>query len=239
MQFLYAIQEQSHISDETLKELGLDFLCGAPQRGVVSGPSGTACQIISRDASRIKYETKKQIWQKSTTGDYWVGYWIGEKVDPVKLERDLQLSGIMITLGDGNKWRIPTARMITGGTILPQSICYSNRKMKYKVKSQYIDFYNAGERLCQYICGEDVEFSDVDMLDIVYQAIMLNYNVGFDEINILELVSTDLFSAITFAIIGEDLTTKKKRLSQRCQLWQLGLIDYWPSWREVQELCLS
>jgi hypothetical protein len=54
------------------------------------------------------YEAETQTWEKSADGKFWLG-WCHDRVpDPESLERTEGVGGVMVKLGDGNLWRMPS-----------------------------------------------------------------------------------------------------------------------------------
>jgi len=213
MQFLYAIEDSSKIDAEKLKSLNLSRLVGATHRGCAIGPGGSPATLISLDSENVKYKPDSQSWTKSLDGNYWIGYWSDNLPTPTELAKDVMLRGIDIELGDGNNWHIPTSRMMSGDTTLPQSIIYTGKSVAYEILPEYLDYFNAGETICDYFTAPDSDLDEITALGIIYKSVMLNYQVGIDEINILQLISSDLMSVMLCAIIGKDISAKKKALT--------------------------
>ena len=154
--------------------------------------------LVTFDASVCRYEPENQEWEQyDDDGDIWVGMYTDErKPKPEELERDPQISGGYIVMGDNNKWHIPKVRAMFGGTALPQNIKLGRKGEiitepleKYAALSEQVDLMMddvLNSRNREYV----PRLTDQDKLRILYDVVSLNYNVGIIEINMLKLFNS-------------------------------------------------
>ena len=213
--FLYAFDGAEQIPDKTLEEAGLAALIGTvnTQRHNASGPNGADCMLITAgtDAALCRYKPDEQTWQKSLSGKYYVGFYNDSKPAPADLIREEQVSGHKVNL-DGCEWIIPLARVFPEGTRLPQTLLMGPEgTVIEKIIPKYAEFAKKTEILwgdMQILLGladGQPKLSDAESWLMAAEAFKLNYRVGPDEINALELITTQNIFAIFGAVI--DLPT--------------------------------
>jgi len=218
-QFLYAIRPHEIEGVATLRDQYLVKMIrpGYEVRSSSNGPAGT-CSIICSDGSdRCRYDPDAQVWTKSVSGDWWVGYYKSEKLPTEKeLRRKTMMEGHKIPLIDGQEWIVPAIRLLNGGSGLPESIQIDDcGKFVTKALSQYERISGAAERLFQDFRIEagidpgEMTLEANDRIGLAIDAISLNYCVGIDEVMILSLLTTTNLSSIMSAIL--DLPSLQKK----------------------------
>ena len=175
------------------------------------GPGGKACTLWQyRSASkRLLYKPEQQTWSESLTGGYWTGFYNDEKPTEQELRRDVQLAGHLIELGNGEKWLIPVARFISGGSRLPQSLILgSNGELVTETLPEFAAFGCKVEKLWQDFENEMNQVEAEPLVDakqrwqLAVEALRLNYFVGADEVNALRLLTTKNLNEIMAAILA-------------------------------------
>ena len=127
MNFLYYLPGLPNgfaITPSTLPEFGLGCIFDTETytRGdAVHGPDGGSGVIVSYAVNGVGvgHYSKKQVWQKIHGAAAWVGYEPANMPTPEDLARESGVSGFFKTLGDGNKWLCPLARLASGVPDVP------------------------------------------------------------------------------------------------------------------------
>ena len=216
--FLYAFDGREQVPNKTLEEAGLTAIIGPvnTQRHNASGPAGADCMLITAgtDAALCRYKPNEQTWQESISGKYQVGFYINDRPTPADLIREEQVSGHKVKI-DGCEWLIPLARMFPEGTRLPQTLLMGPEgTVIQKIIPKYAEFAKKAETLwedMQILLGlaeGEPKLTDAESWLMAGEAFKLNYRIGPDEINALELITTQNIFAIFGAII--DLPTIEK-----------------------------
>ena len=223
MQFLYAIEGVSAVNAAKLTECGLDKVLREPSRvmqspsavpceeGDAAGAAGAGCIFASgRDDTRLRYDPDKQRWEKSITGKgggYWIGYWLDAKPTAAELARDNQIDGHRIAV-EGDDWLVPCARVFPEGTRMPRAMALgADGKVYGQVMSKYRAFCKQAEvlwddlyRLIGWMEGDEV-LDAAAKFQMVVDALGFNYFIGVDELNALEILTTDNIERFLWAIV--------------------------------------
>lgn len=197
---------------ELYARLGLDgVLCGEylDSRGVESGPDGrTGCVIAEcQGTHKIGYWPAEQVWTECASGAYWIGYSHSEKPGPDDLARADMHTGHRVLLADGNEWLIPAARMVSGGTCLPETIRLDKTgEIQTDIMPEYAALRDTAIQLWEQASetgrfGGDLGFG----LDVACRALAVNYRVSKWEAGALGLLTTPLIQKIMEALV--DLPT--------------------------------
>lgn len=215
MQFLYAIENGSMVTGEMIKASGLshafdediDITQGSIESG---GPNNGKCVIFSAgQANKCRYKPAAQSWQKSNNGKFWLGVYNDDRPRPEELAVSVQLAGHWVKLEDGNKWLVPVARQIVGGSALPKSLVLgANGEVVEKQLPKYAGFWSRVEKLWNDFLVTNkmekdgkIQLTMAQRMQLAAEALGFNYRIGIDEINMLSMLTTQNMSKIEAAII--------------------------------------
>ena len=216
--FLYAFDGREQVPGAQLEEVGLADIIGPvnAQRHNAGGPNGTDCMLIvaGTDATLCGYKPDEQTWTRSISGEYYIGFYNDNRPAPADLAREEQVTGYKVKI-DGCEWVIPLARVFPEGTRLPQTLLMGPEgTVIQKIIPKYAEFAKKAEILwedMQILLGlaeGKPKLSGAESWLMAAEAFKLNYRVGTDEINALELITTQNIFAIFGAVI--DLPTIEK-----------------------------
>lgn len=216
--FIYAIPNVNTVGAELLANVGLSQLfdrAKETQRHITRGPGGGQCTLvcIGDNGKSLFYKPAEQTWQKSHNGKYWVGFYNDDPPTEQCLRRKMQLAGHYVELTDGGKWLVPVARILSGGSRLPQSLILgSNGQVTTEALPQYAEFSSKVEKLWEDFQIENgwkegkLQLSIAERMQLAIEALGWNYHVRTEEVNLLKLItSQNLSGEILAAII--DLPT--------------------------------
>ena len=215
MDFLYAVKT------DDLADLGLDPVIRRPYtcRGSADGPAGQCTVLSSGDGKLTRYAPADQVWTPSINGDYWVGYYQDDRPIAKELERSEMLDGHFVTLDDGGKWLIPVVRCIDGGCGLPASVSlHKDGQVLTKPLSKYSGLCAAAGALFDDFMaelkktGEPPKLDTAGRIKLAIDCLAWNYHVSADEINALEILTTQNLSKIFLAILDMPSLESKKKL---------------------------
>ena len=227
--FIYAIGGKK----PDLEGAGLAaFFDGAivSQRGCMTGPGGRPCTLLSigTESKELYYKPDEQIWNKSLNGKYHIGFYTDRPPQAAELQRPEQIAGHEVTLND-QKWRIPLARIFPEGTMLPQSLLMGpDGKLISKIIPKYAEFSARSEKLWKYVAfltglaDEQASITEEELWLTAAEALDLNYYVGPDEINAMQLLTTanmrQIFEAVvdmpTILKVMEDIAEAQKKTDE-------------------------
>ena len=215
MQFIYAVEDVSVVNAARLAECGLDKIIRDPSR-VMQAPSDTPGKrgsIFSsgQEVKHLRFDKDKQRWAKSISdkgGGYWVGYWTDGRPTAAELAKDDQIDGHRITLSDGSEWLMPCARVFPEGTRMPRSLVLgADGRVYAEVLEKYQAFCKQAEvlwddlyRLVGWAEGDQVLDAGAKFT-MVADALGFNYYVGVDEINALQILTTENIERVLWAIV--------------------------------------
>ena len=227
MYFLYFVPNAGKFDQKLLDDRGLGYLTAdkMTQRGYTSAGPGDCAGIIFADkrieGKDLYYRPEEQVWAKSLAGTkdektgefinkFWVGYHTANPPTEKALARESQINGYEIELLEGQKYRIPLARCFPSGTQLPQTMIMTETGvLDYKLLPKYVEFSKQAELLwCDFArqigwMEGPQEMSREQEWMLARGALGLNYHIGCDEINLLNLFSTINFEKVLFAIVDE------------------------------------
>lgn len=121
---------------------------------------------------------------------------------PAQLARAAQRSGHLVTLGDGQQWLIPVARLAMGGCGLPK-----RRKLNpdgsvvWQVEAQFAALSEHANRCWDYRSGLPVMITDEDLDRFAGEALSVNYRIGTREAIALGLLTDQAHAAIVDALL--------------------------------------
>jgi len=183
-----------------LSENGLDYFDYQFDKFVFTSCNikGKKGFIIQRDGTPFsaRYIENEQKWLKIPKTEAMCGYWLNEPPTPDALKRDKIIEGVYvpITLKDGNKWTIPTARVNCDN----ETTGMLKRQMTFDDEGKIVpgDFADNGEKankiaadltnkLVESWNNSDVKFEYDDSLPI--QILSINYRVSATEVLLLNL----------------------------------------------------
>ena len=214
--FIYAIENVKMVGPSQLEEAGLNgiFETEISQRYSAAGPAGECVLLAAADidVKLLHYKPDEQTWKKSIDGKFHIGLYKGRPPTEQNLQRKKQLAGHEIELADATKWLVPVARIITGGTALPQSLILGkNGEVFTEALPKYARFSAKVEKLWEdFQCENNwkqgrPKLSITERMEFAIEALGFNYKVGPNEVNLLKLITTENLSEILAAII--DLPT--------------------------------
>ena len=216
--FIYFFENASDVPEE---------FSGRFQRGNVSimqlatGPEGRKGLLVAPfSESECKYDPQTHHWEK--VGE---GAWLGaqKKVDPNLFLRDKTFAGYLVTLADGQEWRVPVANPFVKTCTLP--IIY---RWRWCDKAKKTQMYNAIEnrfaevsekageiglevyerKLDALLNGKANDF-EIDMPDeeaakFLHKVISVNYDINFLEFQALGVFSIESFERMFSCLIDTD-----------------------------------
>lgn len=240
-QFLYflpARQTPVFHNDPLLESLGLSTVLGDKVGSVkvARGPNDQGGYLVYRDIpadkldDRVKHPHRvakeEQTWVE--WAGYWVGFWKEAPPSPEELERGKSLASHPVELADGNEWKAPICRRITGESGLPTVIFQDkDGALVYEVDDEYKFFQEAAEREYRQLMsawgvspqGEgDEPFTDQELFDIAVGLLGLNYRIGKAELAAMKLLTKQgMFNVVkamidfpSFEILEKALDTSKE-----------------------------
>lgn len=115
-QFQYYIPEgRENTARDLAPEAGLDHVLSlGRERGDLftldcgDGPDGGR-GVILRPETGCRYDPDHQRWERHPTEGHWIGYDPADLPGPEDLEREEWVAEYAVELGDGHRWKIPTA----------------------------------------------------------------------------------------------------------------------------------
>lgn len=208
---IYFIPNCPSVSEADLKRLDLQDILGpaSPPHQGGQGPEGVAGRFTwvrgsLAEGEEVEYavhDAAKQTWFKCRGGEYWIGFWNDRKPGPEQLARPAGYGGYDVLLGDGNKWRIPVARLISGGTTFASKMTLDDagKWIVGGVENRFADLCaRAGvllETLDEKEDGQEV--SDAEAMQLAIDALAANYYIGKWEAAALELLTDFNAEAMT------------------------------------------
>ncbi len=213
MNFIYAVNNQSVLSAAVLESTELDKVLDEPGKvpTVTStiGPGGAACLLLGKvPASKLRYVPDDQVWMESYNGKYYIGHYLSEPPTEKELARNRQLSGHRVEIEGCGQWLIPIARKFAEGCALPVSLALGAKgEIITESLPEYVGFSMRAEKFYFDTLREwgdldgDVQMDVEARLKLAMEAITFNYQIGIEEIRMLELIRSTNLRAILEAII--------------------------------------
>ncbi len=218
MHFLYAIPNCNSVNERKLEEAGLmnifgDIIPNFSQRYTAQGPGGKECTLIciGSDATHLYFKPAEQEWERSLNEKYYTGFYKNNKPTERELQREVQLEGHEVKLGDGEKWLIPIARKFPAGIALPQTLILgkNGEVISGGLLPQYAQLGQRAEKIWEeFRLGisqaeqkEEIELTISEGMKFAIDAIAFNYRVGAEEANLLKLITSQNLQEIMEAVI--------------------------------------
>jgi len=203
-----------------------DDLGRLSQAEVGQGPGDQRGVLFTRTAGEpqpMGYAPGVQKWAKAVGGDWWLGCETDAPPTPADLLRAEAIDGHLVRLGDGQKWLVPVARMVAGGSTLPQAIVLGPKGEKIgRALPRYVALGRHGERVAVDLrikMGVDAAPDGYEPVsvsegwDIAVEALGINYRLGPDEVSLLELITTQNMVPILEALV--DMPTLRAVTAER------------------------
>ena len=203
----------------------LPILAGGPiaTRECFAGPDGAAGLILATDGEGVvaDYEPDRQTWTEipATLHAHHDGaVYLGLPKDPTERpgpaellrNRNETVDGYPVTLGDGNEWTVPLARVFPAGTRLPESLGIGpDGAVVRAILPKYIAASRDAERIFDCIrddygiLPDDVDrpapIEDDEAFHLAAAALAINYRIGPVEASALGLLTTNNTSTVLMA----------------------------------------
>lgn len=218
--FLYFLPKVKGAGPDQLNALGLgELLADAhPEWGEVpAGPgeaAGCMCRIPDSRPYRFGYDADNQTWKVASNGMYWLGFENASRPGPEDLKLDEQIAGHAVTLGDGRDWLIPVGRLFLaerapitklhlngdGGWVSGEAIDRL-RGIEADAMRIWENFHLALVESEQTGRDAVLVMDATELAELAVRALRLNYRVGPDEIDMLELLDSRNVDAVARAVI--------------------------------------
>lgn len=170
------------------------------------GGGGVLVSPCSGQAFSLDYEPEEQAWTETGLG-YWVGIDPRGTIAPEALERDTMCSGHEVRLGDG-EWVIPAARLVAGGTHLPQRRRLRDGKLCWEVEESHAELSAAADRIWDALMAGEAVVNDEELDAAIDAALRINYRVGVTELAVADLLPIEAVREMAGALI--DLPTIRR-----------------------------
>lgn len=200
----WLVPEPAHLAASGLA----DVLGGAPVEALpCAGPDGPGVLLYSpADPPDLRgYRPERQVWRRrscslqppASSPPSWVGYWKDSRPGPEDLVRSSPVPGHLVELGDGHRWCVPIGRNCRDGNSgLPGAYVLEAGALAVEVVDQYRDLWTDVQAL-----WVRKPHTETQLVAIAYRALAVNYRLGSDEINLLELVGPHNAVAILGALL--------------------------------------
>lgn len=181
------------------------------------GQSGVVCTFKPECQDGVRprtaYKPQEQAWKKCAKGSFWLGYEKANPPTPQDLERRNIIKGYeatMPSLFGTHEWMCPTAK------VLPSYLGLDDEgEYEWIIFPEYLDVSKMADRVFREHEGEDDDLEAVvpeqEKFEIAMKCLSLNYRVGWWELTVLGLMTTENQARILFALMdGPSLGRKKK-----------------------------
>lgn len=188
-----------------LEKVGLgDFVANAEAMRCDNGPDGKDGAIFAwwnPRCRQIGYRPNEQTWIPSQCGRYWSGIWNQQLPRSEELVR-AQERGVVMVLGDGNPWLIPTIpkverEMVIGKDGLGRMELPRRWEPIVMEQMRWIEFLRSNER---FSLTEEVFWQ---FFDLSVMALRMNYRITREVAGHMRLFSTEVAARAFNAIVGE------------------------------------
>jgi len=194
------------------------------------GKPGTTIAFVPKGMKgpTVGYFKDAQEWHN--IGGRWYGI---DKANPPSitgLTRTKQMPGHDIKLADGNLWRVPVGRAMSGVTPLPCALTWDGAEWTPgDVLPKYKELYAAAGQIRDLLfraAGESesgIEITYQDELNTAALALGINYRVGPAEISLLGILTTENEAEVLQALVDvPGLLELKKKLDSDMSISTLG-----------------
>jgi len=170
----------------------------APEFRQSAGPDGAgAGLLIATVGARCEVAAAAQLWQPRLDGRAWTGLWLEARPGPAELLRAEAVGGHEVELHDGNRWQVPAARAFPEGTQLPETLIMGPGGLVRRVTAAYAAIWDDACR----VWDSGGELPQAELWRICVRALGVNYRLGPDEANLLELVTSANLPAMAAALV--------------------------------------
>lgn len=237
--FLYYLPgERPPITPELVDKARLGYAFERRQlQPVHTGPDGGPGVILSDasscDITASRYVASQQTWTERHGGDgVQIGYYTDHPPTPSELARQNQLPGQVVEFADGHSYQIPVARKWLEFDGRQVWDCALPRALRRNDAGQWVPGTVVGKyaRLWDMVGGYleaketalreaaadegQVYFSYEAINDLAIGALLINYRLGPDELEIMGLYTDDVRSRIARVLTDEETRERwiKKKL---------------------------
>jgi len=144
---------------------------------------------------------RQQRWSPLAEG-LWVGSYESAPPMPDDLARPQRVEGHWVRLGDGQDWLVPVARMLNGGTRLPQAleIGADGAIVKGAVIAPYAEFSEHALAFWDML-EETSRYALLEWAPLAVEALAVNYHVSGRGLAHLGLLDTAVVEAVLDAVL--------------------------------------
>lgn len=154
--------------------------------------------IVAMGTEPGSYNPDLQVWQDC--GKYWCGFESGRKPGPDNLLRTVGIDGYHLTLGDGNKWRVPMLKRWRRNEGHVSELPKKLRRVitpegRYTVKMAVAPEHEALDNIGQMIrdaFAAEAGWSFDDLYATAAALLSTNYSIGPEEIGLLGLFDQEI-----------------------------------------------
>lgn len=168
------------------------------------GPDGGR-GVIMRMREAVSYHPDEQEWVEHPTEDYWLGYDPENPPGPEDLVRRTTVALYEIPLGDGRKWKVPTAAGREDGACpLPKErgIDLETGKIERRPLQKYDQLRLYADEIREATLRDSQATVDAEReFEICMEALRANYRIGPLEASVLGLFSDDAVRLIFWTLI--------------------------------------
>lgn len=183
----------------------IDHLGRIARKEPASGPGERTGALAAPCAGSAEYFPEAQRWARISGDDeagVWLGVETGARLNPADLARETQRPGHRVTLGDGQEWEIPVARLAAGGCGLPRRrVLREDGSRGWEVEAAYRELSEFGDRVWRILNGEAVQISDDEAEQMFGAALSVNYRLHAPEAVALGLVTDTALRAVLRALV--------------------------------------
>lgn len=172
------------------------------------GPEGLLGELFTpcRMLCDLAYLPAAQHWQElpaaNGKGRFFIGVSTTVNLAPADVARDEQRQGHPVTLGDGQSWHIPTARLCLGGTHLPKRrVIRADGSRAWEVEAEYRDLCDFCDRAWLWRQGDGPAITYDELDEVCGRALAINYRLGMREAVLLGLFTDAGMLAILDALL--------------------------------------
>lgn len=186
------------------------------------GPGERTGALVSPTAGSAEYLPYRQRWIKLSGTDE-AGVWLGvDTLTPPKpqdLARGTVQPGHMVTMGDGNAWEIPVARLATGVSGLPRRrVITDDGTRAWQVLDAYQALSDFAGKVWELVNGRLPGLPDDEVDRMCGAAMAVNYRMGDAEAIQMglftdESVRATMRALVDWPTIKEIIEAEKKAAS--------------------------
>jgi len=176
------------------------------RRHTARGPGGQAGMLLAPAGSGMTYDPKAQTWHAPMDGGppWWFGWANNAQPGPADLARPSQYSGHPVTLGDGQPWSIPAARLLDGGTCFPRRLRLTpSGFLPGDVPEAFRELWDGACRIWDaFTTAEPLSTITVgEGWELACDALSVNYRIGSVEVDRLGLLTDANANLIMRALV--------------------------------------